>query len=140
MYKKTQLFIERLERVGSASLLMDKNGNQSNILGDRNKEFYATKASSREERIELNNILSNVIHSRMTSVIPSEKEQLFKLQKKIESRLRAAKKMTPNPRLSFSQIFMSIAEQTLNQQVFEEIKSKVHELYHCKENDKRSIQ
>jgi hypothetical protein len=61
VYRKAQLFEDRLHKIGSDSLLMDKAGEQAKILGDPNKEYYATFTQTRESRAQLNNLLQEVI-------------------------------------------------------------------------------
>ena len=134
MYKKTQLFEDRLHKLGSAALLLDRAGSQAKILGDPNKEHYDTFTQTREARHKLNNLLQEIIHVRKKSVDGKERAELFRLEKKIEATLKAGKMMTPKHRLSLSQVFMQVAEQTINHDVFQAIMDRTHELYHKPEN------
>ena len=134
MYRKAQLFEDRLHKIGSDSLLMDKAGEQAKILGDPNKEYYVTFTQTRESRAKLNNLLQEVIHIRKKSADPQERAQLFRLEKKIQATLKAGKRMTPKHRLTLSQVFMQVAEQTLNHDVYQAMLYRTHELYHQPEN------
>jgi uncharacterized protein (DUF2236 family) len=67
-------------------------------------------------------------------VDPQEQTQLFRLEKKIQATLKAGKRMTPKHRLTLSQVFMQVAEQTLNHDVYRAMLDRTHELYHQPEN------
>lgn len=134
MYRKAQLFEDRLHKIGSDSLLLDRAGEQAKIIGDPNKEYYDAFMQTQESRHKLNNLLVEVIHVRKKSADAAERGQLFRLQKKIEATLRAGKKMTPRHKHTLSQVFMSVAEQTLNHDVYQAIIQRTHELYHSPQN------
>ena len=134
MYKATHEFYDRQTKTGSKATEPTGRLTNTEYYGDKTKEVYSAPKGSREERDKLKELLDQT-YAEMKKAPPERREPFMRQVKRLQAALKANKVCKPDKKQSFSQCFMYMAEAMLAPSVFEEIRSKTHDLYHSKVNE-----
>ena len=119
MYKKSQEFQARFERIASSSALPTHNMQNAILSGNARAEIYDKTNLARKQ---LRALLEEVITERRLTHDKQRSAALFRIEKNITHQLSGLRMLRPKSSQSVAQHFMDVAESMPNHDVFLQLK------------------